>query len=115
MFKTLMNRSPDWQAHYYAQLQLLACSREVLLMQSVFNLFGYQKKIATYELMKCLEQDLTQSLSPHTLYQRKLYEPGGVEVHFYPQLVAEEIFNFWQIQTRVNPGVCQPDLKVLNS
>jgi pimeloyl-ACP methyl ester carboxylesterase len=70
----------DWQAHYYAQLQFLPCSRQVLLVQTVHNLFGSQSRPIIRSLMKVLEQDLSTSLSPHTLYQRISFFPGGVPV-----------------------------------
>jgi pimeloyl-ACP methyl ester carboxylesterase len=68
----------DWQAHYYAQLQFLPCSRETLLTQMVYNLFGHQSCATTRELINILECDLSRSLSPHTLYQRVSFFPGGV-------------------------------------
>jgi pimeloyl-ACP methyl ester carboxylesterase len=68
----------DWQAHYYAQLNLLPCSREMLLTQTVYQLFGYRSPPVTRELAKVLDQDLQSSLSPHTLYQRVSYEAGGI-------------------------------------
>jgi pimeloyl-ACP methyl ester carboxylesterase len=68
----------DWQAHYYVQRQLLPCSRETVLTQTVYTLFGYQSRPITRELIRILEQDLVSSLSPHTLYQRVNIPPGGV-------------------------------------
>ena len=70
----------DWQAHYYSQLALLPCSREIILARMVYNLFGHQSHSITRELIKILEQDLMTSLSPHTLYQRASFFPGGVPV-----------------------------------
>ncbi len=70
----------DWQAHYYAQLQLLPYSRRMLLTQTVFNLFGYQSPPIARELQQLLERDLESSLSPHSLYQRVSFFPGGVTV-----------------------------------
>ncbi|MDX2229559.1 MAG: alpha/beta hydrolase [Leptolyngbyaceae cyanobacterium bins.349] len=70
----------DWQAHYYAQLQLLPCSREMLLTQTVYTLFGYQSAPVTRELRHLLERDLKHSLSPHTLYHRVSFFPAGVPV-----------------------------------
>lgn len=76
----------DWQAHYYVQRQLLTCSREKLLKQTVYNLFGYQCFSITQKLMRILEQDLNSSLSPHTLYKRVAFSPGGVSM---PILVCQ--------------------------
>lgn len=70
----------DWQAHYYAQLQMLPCSREMLLMQTVQNLLGRQCQSMQRRLMRVLDTDLQTSLSPHTLYQRTSFLPGGVSV-----------------------------------
>jgi pimeloyl-ACP methyl ester carboxylesterase len=70
----------DWQAHYYAQLQLLPCSRQTLLTQVVYNLFGRQSRLKTQELVRMLKRDLSSSLSPHTLYRRVSFFPGGVSV-----------------------------------
>lgn len=70
----------DWQAHYYTQLQLLPCSRDRVLAQMVHHLFGYQSRPSLRELQQVLEQDLSHSLSPHTLYQRASFFPGEVPV-----------------------------------
>jgi pimeloyl-ACP methyl ester carboxylesterase len=70
----------DWQAHYYAQLQLLPCLRETLLNQTVYALFGHQSRPVKRELVQVLERDLRTSLSPHTLYQRISFFPGGAPV-----------------------------------
>lgn len=60
----------DWQAHYYAQLQLIQCSRKMLLTQTAYNLLGVQSHSLIEEFVSVLEHDLMTSLSPHTLYQR---------------------------------------------
>ncbi|NEP57208.1 MAG: alpha/beta hydrolase [Symploca sp. SIO2G7] len=70
----------DWQAHYYSLLQLLNCSRQIVLAQMVSNLFGYQDNYNTKKLIQVLERDLTTSVSPHSLFQRVSSIPGGVEV-----------------------------------
>ncbi|MBE9126015.1 MULTISPECIES: alpha/beta fold hydrolase [unclassified Coleofasciculus] len=70
----------DWQAHYYVQLQLLRCSRQMVLTQMVYNLFGDQDRYATRGLIKILEQDLKRSPSPHSLFKRVSLPPGGVPV-----------------------------------
>ena len=44
----------------------------------VDNLFCYQDKYATQDLVKILEQDLDNSVSPHSLFQRVSVPPGGV-------------------------------------
>lgn len=70
----------DWQAHYYVQRQMLLVSREIVLRQTVYNLFGFQCPGTTQKLMQTLERDLISSLSPHSLYQRVSIPPGGVSV-----------------------------------
>lgn len=70
----------DWQAHYYAQLQLLPCARTTLLTQMVYNLFGHQSRPIAAQLQQILEKDLMSSLSPHTLYQQASVLSGGVSV-----------------------------------
>jgi pimeloyl-ACP methyl ester carboxylesterase len=62
-----VNLTLDWQAHYYAQVQFLRCSRSMLLSQIVYNLFGLQSRGTTLALVGLLEQDLLTSPSPHTL------------------------------------------------
>jgi pimeloyl-ACP methyl ester carboxylesterase len=70
----------DWQAHYYAQLQLQCWSREAVLTQTVRNLFGLQSRSTVRKLCQVLERDLKSSLSPHTLYRRVSFFPGKVAV-----------------------------------
>lgn len=70
----------DWQAHYYAQLQLLPCSRQRVLAQTATNLFGHQARPIARELIQILQRDLDSSLSPHTLYRREKVDPGGAGV-----------------------------------
>jgi pimeloyl-ACP methyl ester carboxylesterase len=70
----------DWQAHYYAQLSLLRCSRQMVLAQTVSNLFGSQSYSMTRKFVEILEQDLSNSLSPHSLYQRVKISPSPVSV-----------------------------------
>lgn len=75
----------DWQAHYHVQRQLLPCSREQLLVQTVYSLFGYQCPPVTKKLARMLARDLNLSLSPHTLYRRVNFFPDGVPV---PVMIA---------------------------
>lgn len=58
----------DWQAHYYALLEALPCSREMILTQMIYNLFGYQCKTKVQYLIQILEQDLLLSPSSHSLF-----------------------------------------------
>jgi surfactin synthase thioesterase subunit len=57
----------DWQAYYYTQRNLLPCSRQALLTRMVDMLFGYSSRPMTKALMKILDRDLDDSLSPHSL------------------------------------------------
>ncbi len=70
----------DWKAHYYVQLNLLLCSRETLLTQTVYNLFGHQSRSTTRKYRQILEKDLFLSLSPHSLYQRLHLPPQDASV-----------------------------------
>jgi pimeloyl-ACP methyl ester carboxylesterase len=73
----------DWQAHYYVHLKLIPCSRETILRQMVYNLFGFQARPIVTELVQLLEQDLKRSLSPHTLFQH---------THIAAETVAAPLF-----------------------
>lgn len=72
----------DWQAHYYLHLhnQILPCSRQGVLSNMAYNLFGYQDRHTINNLVSILEQDLDCSLSPHSIFQRLNIYPGGVQV-----------------------------------
>ncbi|MGB7444281.1 MAG: alpha/beta hydrolase, partial [Coleofasciculaceae cyanobacterium] len=70
----------DWQAYYYTQRQLLPCSRNLILTQMAYNLFGNQSQYTTEYLVQVLEQDLNYSPSPHSLWQRKTISPRKVQV-----------------------------------
>lgn len=65
----------DWQAHYYAQRNLLPCSRTVLLTRMVSLLFGLSSHPMTKLLVRILDQDLDHSLSPHSLVKRVSLPP----------------------------------------
>ena len=58
----------SWHSHYYEQRQLVGCSRETVLMRTAFYLFGYRDKAMLYWLADLLQQDLDNSLVPHSLY-----------------------------------------------
>ena len=68
----------DWQAHYYIHRQSL--TRQKLLTDMVYNLFGYQDERSLNSLTRLLEQDLDCSLSPHSLFERVSMTPGTVSV-----------------------------------
>jgi pimeloyl-ACP methyl ester carboxylesterase len=73
----------DWQSHYYVLLKLLPCSRQTILTQMVYNLFGYQSKPIRQNLVRTLERDLTNSLSPHSLFQQASIAPASVSVPLF--------------------------------
>ncbi|RZM79459.1 alpha/beta fold hydrolase [Leptolyngbya iicbica] len=80
-----VNPTLDWKANYYAQLDLLPCSRTRLLTQMVHRLFGQQHRRYLHGLRELLERDLIESLSLHSPLERFSLFPGGVAV---PLLVA---------------------------
>jgi pimeloyl-ACP methyl ester carboxylesterase len=75
-----VNPAVDWQAHYYALREILPCSREMILMQMVHNLFGCQSRERANSLANILEKDLDTSPSPHSLYKRFSTPPSGVSM-----------------------------------
>jgi pimeloyl-ACP methyl ester carboxylesterase len=75
-----VNPAVDWQAHYYALREILPCSREMILMQMVHNLFGCQSRERANSLSNILEKDLNTSPSPHSLYKRFSIPPSGVSM-----------------------------------
>lgn len=75
-----VNPMIDWQAHYYAQLEKLPCSRQQVLTQMAYVLFGHQAQPLVQGWVKLLEQDLTLSPSPHSLLKRTSLCPGSVPV-----------------------------------
>ncbi|MGL5083560.1 MAG: alpha/beta fold hydrolase [Microcoleaceae cyanobacterium] len=70
----------DWKAHYYVQQQLLPCPREELLDQMVRMLCGCQSPIAEQKIVQLLKQDLAESFSLHSPFQRISLPSGGVPV-----------------------------------
>jgi len=80
-----VNPTLDWKANYYAQLDLLPCSRTRLLTQMVHRLFGQQHRRYLHGLREMLERDLIESLSLHSPLERFSLFPGGASV---PLLVA---------------------------
>ncbi|NEO27883.1 MAG: alpha/beta hydrolase [Kamptonema sp. SIO4C4] len=70
----------DWQTHYYALQELLPCTRQMLLTQMVWNLFGHQNCQTTKALIGVLEKDLATSPSPHSLFRRHRVSPTTVDV-----------------------------------
>ncbi|PSN10717.1 hypothetical protein C7293_27055 [filamentous cyanobacterium CCT1] len=75
-----VNPMVDWQAHYYAQLERLPCSRQRVLTQMVYSLLGHQARPLVPGWVNVLEQDLLHSVSPHSLLKRVSLCPGSVAV-----------------------------------
>lgn len=78
----------DWQSHYYAQRRLLPCNQQTILKQMVHGLLGCPPKDMTEPLIKLLEQDLYQSLSPHHLGRSMNLLPISVDI---PLLVCGSV------------------------
>lgn len=70
----------DWQAYYYIHRRFWPCSRQIILTQMVDILFGHQNKYSTKRLAKILEQDLDNSVSPNSLFQKMTVPLEGVPV-----------------------------------
>ncbi len=83
-----VNPATNWQSHYYVQRRLLPCDQQTLLRQMVYGLLGYSSKDITQTLIKLLEQDLYQSLSPHSLVRSLSLLPVSVEI---PLLVCGSV------------------------
>lgn len=75
-----VNPAVDWQIHYYALREILPCSRDIVLLQMVHNLFGCQSRERAKNIVKLLEKDLDSSPSPHSLYKRISIPPSGVSM-----------------------------------
>lgn len=75
-----VNPAMDWKAHYYTQLELLPCSRSRVLAQMVDTLWGRQPTHILKGWIELLEQDLSHSLSLHSLTKRFSIFPSGAPV-----------------------------------
>jgi pimeloyl-ACP methyl ester carboxylesterase len=83
-----VNPAVDWQAHYYTQRRLLPCNQQTILQQMVYGLLGCPPKDTREMVVKLLEQDLYQSLSPHSLARSMSLLPISVEI---PLLVCGSV------------------------
>lgn len=74
--------SITWQAHYYVQRQLIACSRQQLLACIIRSLFGCQLPnrfpYGIKDLVVSLQRDLEEAPSPHSLFKLAHLPRGGV-------------------------------------
>lgn len=69
-----------WHAHYYVQRQLLPCSRQQVLAQTVRSLFGTSMPYPVKALIALLGRDLEDSPSPHSLFRLVNLPQDGVTV-----------------------------------
>lgn len=99
----------DWQAHYYAQLRLLPCPRQVLLRQTVYNLFGIQSDETIQHLIGLLENDLQTALSVHTLYQTLRLTPKAVTLPLMVCFSEDDVVIDPQLQKAWQPWMKQID------
>lgn len=99
----------DWQAHFYAQFKLLPCSRDVLLQQTVYNLFGMQKKVTTHKLKSLLEKDLQTGLSLHSLYEPLRLTPKAIKVPLMVCCAQDDIVIDPTLQEDWQPWLKQND------
>jgi pimeloyl-ACP methyl ester carboxylesterase len=83
-----VNPAVDWQAQYYAQRRLLPCDQHTILRHMVYGLLGCPPKNTTENLIKLLEQDIYQSLAPHSLVRSMSLLPIYVEI---PLLVCGSV------------------------
>lgn len=83
-----VNPAVDWQAHYYTQRRLLPCDQQTILRQMVYGLLGCTPKDTQEMVVKLLEEDLYQSLSPHSLVRSMSLLPISVDV---PLLVCGSV------------------------
>lgn len=83
-----VNPAVDWQSHYYTQRRLLPCDQQTILRQMVYGLLGCPSKDTVETVVKLLERDLYQSLSPHSLVRSMNLLPIAVEV---PLLVCGSV------------------------
>ncbi|NEQ21594.1 MAG: alpha/beta hydrolase [Microcoleus sp. SIO2G3] len=83
-----VNPAIDWQAQYYTQRRLLPYDQQTILRQMVYGLLGCPPKNTTEAMIKLLEQDLYQSLSPHSLVRSMSLLPISVKV---PLLVCGSV------------------------
>jgi pimeloyl-ACP methyl ester carboxylesterase len=83
-----VNPAVDWQAQYYAQRRLLPCDQQTILRHMVYGLLGCPLKNTIETLIKLLEHDLYQSLSPHNLVRSMNLLPISVDV---PLLVCGSV------------------------
>ncbi|MGB3292984.1 MAG: alpha/beta hydrolase [Phormidesmis sp.] len=70
----------NWQAHYYALRSLLPCSREIILAQMTWLLFGQQPIRLAKALVQLLARDLDSNLTLHSLAHHTEISPGGADV-----------------------------------
>jgi pimeloyl-ACP methyl ester carboxylesterase len=109
-----VNPGIDWHSHYYVQRKLLPCSRELILSQMVYTLFGYQSECTRKKLIKILEKDLDNSASPHSLYKHVSIPPIPVSVPLFvcgsedDTIVDQQQIQGWQNFVKQNTEASSP-------
>lgn len=89
LFSVGIDPAVDWQTHYYDYAhRCRSYSRSKILQQMVCDLFGCPPQATAAVLTQRLEQDLEQSLSPHTLFRQMNLPPIAVTV---PLLVCGSV------------------------
>lgn len=96
-----------WQAHYYVQRQLLTCSREQVLANTVRTLFGHELPFAAKDLIKALDRDLQAAPCLHSLFKLVSLPKAGVSM---PLLVCGS-----RTDAIVAPPSCQEWLPLLKA
>ena len=69
-----------WHAHYYVQRQLLPCSCQQVLANTVRSLFGDQPPYPVKHLVTALGRDLEEAPCLHSLFRLVSLPKGGVDM-----------------------------------
>ena len=85
-----------WHTHYYVQRQLLPCSREQLLAQTVRTLFGARLPLQIQAFVKALDRDLETSPTFHSLYQLAKLPKGGTSMPLLVCAADNDAIVDWQ-------------------
>lgn len=81
----------DWQAYYYSQMDFLRYSRYFLLCRIANHLIECRSIRQTRTMVNILEEDLSCSISPHSLYRRLVILPNTVSVPLFVATGADDV------------------------
>ncbi|MEM9452152.1 MAG: alpha/beta hydrolase [Cyanobacteria bacterium P01_E01_bin.6] len=70
----------SWHVHYYSLREMLPCNRKAVLYQMVRLLFGPQSPRQESGTARLLGKILDTEFTLHSLAQRHILSPGGIEV-----------------------------------